>query len=453
MTKKKKKQPSTRGKASCKAHAGPPGKTDEETVEEQRALLAHFEAQMQASREPAPDVAAAAACETDAREEEAEVEVEDSGPTPDEVFTIRRIDFHARRVPVLLQNGDGPCSLLAVANALLLRGTMSFPEDERSITGSALVARLSDLCRSLNGKAEDLNMQETVSYITKRMPKLMYGLFLNCCFTGCSDFEYTADLALFDCFGLSLYHLLVDPDVADVAPHWNALGDRLAACAELQGDLERSGRTPSTEEDTMLAQGLCLQEFVDEHITQTTRRGLRAFADVLGDRELCVLFRNNHFNTVYRPRPGLVCVLLSNVAFDGLDDAVWESLEEDGDSGEILNAEFSAGGSGEGGRGGYSKREELIGSVLQVGFARSLAEAGLAAVDWRGADEAVQAILDADCDEAALKERAASHLRRTSTSAHGGVGGGGCGVFECPTCHKKMSSANGLLCHRRAKGH
>merc|ERR1719386_365136 len=99
---------------------------------------------------------------------------------------------------------------------------------------------------------------------------MMRGLFLNCCLSGCSDFEYTADLALFDSFGLSLYHLFVDAEVAKVAPNWNAVRDRLAASAELQDDLERTGRTPSFREDALLAQGLCLQQFMDEHSTQAT---------------------------------------------------------------------------------------------------------------------------------------------------------------------------------------
>jgi hypothetical protein len=39
----------------------------------------------------------------------------------DNIYIIKWIDFNYERLPILLQNVNGPCPLLAIANILLLR--------------------------------------------------------------------------------------------------------------------------------------------------------------------------------------------------------------------------------------------------------------------------------------------------------------------------------------------
>ena len=39
----------------------------------------------------------------------------------EEYYSVKWIDFHHERFPILLQNRNGPCPLLAIANILLLR--------------------------------------------------------------------------------------------------------------------------------------------------------------------------------------------------------------------------------------------------------------------------------------------------------------------------------------------
>ena len=41
-----------------------------------------------------------------------------------DLFPVRTINFLGRDVPTLGQNEFGPCALLGVVNALLLRGTL-----------------------------------------------------------------------------------------------------------------------------------------------------------------------------------------------------------------------------------------------------------------------------------------------------------------------------------------
>ena len=44
------------------------------------------------------------------------------------VYRLKRIDFFGRKVPVALQNENGPCPLLAIANILLLKKQIELPE-------------------------------------------------------------------------------------------------------------------------------------------------------------------------------------------------------------------------------------------------------------------------------------------------------------------------------------
>ena len=44
------------------------------------------------------------------------------------VYKLKRIDFFGRKVPIALQNENGPCPLLAIANILLLKKQIELPE-------------------------------------------------------------------------------------------------------------------------------------------------------------------------------------------------------------------------------------------------------------------------------------------------------------------------------------
>lgn len=42
-------------------------------------------------------------------------------PPEDDIHTVKWIEFNHERLPILLQNRNGPCPLLALANILLMR--------------------------------------------------------------------------------------------------------------------------------------------------------------------------------------------------------------------------------------------------------------------------------------------------------------------------------------------
>ena len=50
------------------------------------------------------------------------------------VYRLKRIDFFGRKVPVALQNENGPCPLLAITNILLLKKQIELPEQAQDIS-------------------------------------------------------------------------------------------------------------------------------------------------------------------------------------------------------------------------------------------------------------------------------------------------------------------------------
>jgi hypothetical protein len=54
------------------------------------------------------------------------------------MYSVRFVRFRDRRTPVVLQSKNGPCPLLAVVNALLLRGSLTLDADTTAITFAEL---------------------------------------------------------------------------------------------------------------------------------------------------------------------------------------------------------------------------------------------------------------------------------------------------------------------------
>lgn len=364
----------------------------------------------------------------------------------DEVFTVRRISFNGRKVPTLLQNRDGPCALLAVANGLLLRGTLELDRDQVLVSADALISLLVKLCEDLNKSSmkRDANAHTGVSEVVGRLPILLGGLLLNCGFSSCTDFEFTVDLGLFDFLGLRLYHTWVAPEIHEVTPTYNALSEHLAVCSELRSDLDRHGGVPTPVQDERLAQGFWLEQWLQDHRSQSTRQGLVDLQAAVKNQEICVLFRNNHFNTVYKANDEVICALLTDSWFEEELTAVWESVELDGCSGHILGSDFRPMlASTEAGEetAATSDRDDLIALVESMGFSRVQAEAGLAATGWTSAEEALEAILEAPNGMPAVKT---APKRQKAKAGE---------VQSCPQCGKVFATKNGLLDHRASKGH
>eukprot|EP00435_Cladocopium_sp_Y103_P076281 s59_g86.t2 len=260
-------------------------------------------AHLPSTLEPDAELAAAVAAAQDGEEGEA--------------FQVRRIEFLGQEVPVLLQNRNGPCALLAIANGLLLRGSWNIGEMETSISSRDL---------------DDFTLAQRVREVVSTMPKLLDGLLVNCDFGSCSSFQECSSTlvgtGLFKLFKLQLHHVWVDPEVHKVVPTWNDLQDLLAKAAEVQS--LRSEKDLSQDDEELLTKAALMQEWWEANRAQSTERGIKELQRQVQTGEVCVLFRNNHFCTVYRPGANSpcphLCTLLTDECFQGNASPVWETL-------------------------------------------------------------------------------------------------------------------------------
>ena len=69
-------------------------------------------------------------------------------------FPCKRITFGDRDVPVLMQNENGPCPLLALANVLLLRGNITIHVDISRITFRDLTSLIAEYMLDRNRLSE-----------------------------------------------------------------------------------------------------------------------------------------------------------------------------------------------------------------------------------------------------------------------------------------------------------
>jgi hypothetical protein len=98
-------------------------------------------------------------------------------------YAIKRISFFGREVPVFLQNENGPCPLLAIANVLSLRNEIKLPSrSAREIVQRELISlvadRLLDASKSLESTVPELAAQNVADAL-EVLSKLTTGIDVN----------------------------------------------------------------------------------------------------------------------------------------------------------------------------------------------------------------------------------------------------------------------------------
>ena len=75
---------------------------------------------------------------------EGSAESESSAATDnlDNVYHVKWIGWNSQKVPIVTQNANGPCPMLAIANVLLLRNKMNLPEGCEFVSSEQLLEYL-----------------------------------------------------------------------------------------------------------------------------------------------------------------------------------------------------------------------------------------------------------------------------------------------------------------------
>ncbi|KAK9390096.1 hypothetical protein V1515DRAFT_592928 [Lipomyces mesembrius] len=269
------------------------------------------------------------------------------------VFKVKSVKWYdpygqTRESPIVLQNENGPCPLLALVNTLILSTPpgQDTPLSRISTTRTEinalyLLELLGDLLLSSN-VAEITDVNNVLSLL----PSLHTGLNINPRFDG--TFEESEEMALFRAFEVDLVHGWVsNPDDSYVhnalmkATSYEGAQSILVAMSELSTKLDK-GESLTANELLTMEYGRIIEHFLHQTATQLTTFGLSFLSELLLPGSFAVFFRNDHFSTVYRhPDSRQIFMLVTDAGFSSHKNIVWESLNDvTGSSSLFFNGVF-----------------------------------------------------------------------------------------------------------------
>lgn len=261
-----------------------------------------------------------------------------SPPSPQQsVYHIKWVKWKDRKTAIITQNENGPCPLIAIMNVLVLKGKVNLPPMIEMITADQLMEYLGD-CILQNApknisEGAQLNYEQNMHDAMSVFPKLQTGLDVNVKFTGIKDFEYTPECIIFDLLNIPLCHgWLVDPQIPlDVMSVGNSSYNQL---------VERIIQDKCSADQDVVFRALNAESFLDKTASQLTYHGLCELNAAVQDGELCVMFRNNHFSTIYKYKTELF-QLVTDQGFLTESCVVWETLSSIDGDGQFVDGSFA----------------------------------------------------------------------------------------------------------------
>ncbi|KAH8697797.1 hypothetical protein BGW36DRAFT_295454 [Talaromyces proteolyticus] len=279
-----------------------------------------------------------------------------------ETYAIRHVNWtddtgKLRESPVLVQNKNGPCPLLALVNGLIMRSVGS--KDAQQPVVKALQTRenisLGLLIQALFDELTTypVDILPDIEALSRFLTMLHTGMNVNPRLiiespTSVGTFHETSDLRFYDAFKVPLLHgWIADPKsnthaaMAKVAEYYEDIQLLQFRKEELEDRVIRSGSTLTPDEERLIAEIDIIQSFVNvENATQLSRFGLGHLSKTLASGSISILFRNDHFSTLYKhPQSGQLFTLVTDAGYADHPEIVWESLVDVSGS----NAEFFAG--------------------------------------------------------------------------------------------------------------
>uniref|UniRef100_A0A3Q4BMH8 Ubiquitin carboxyl-terminal hydrolase n=1 Tax=Mola mola TaxID=94237 RepID=A0A3Q4BMH8_MOLML len=252
------------------------------------------------------------------------------------IYHIKWIKWREENTPIITQNENGPCPLLAIMNVLLLAWKVKMPPMMEIITAEQLMEYLGDYILETKPKeiteAQRLNYEQNMSDAMAVLHKLQTGLDVNVKFTGVRVFEYTPECIVFDLLDIPLYHgWLVDPQMHDIVKavgncSYNQLVEKIISCKQ-------------SDNSELAGEGIVAEQFLNNTATQLTYHGLCELTSTVQEGELCVFFRNNHFSTMIKFK-GQLYLLVTDQGFLTEEKVVWESLHNVDGDGNFCDSEF-----------------------------------------------------------------------------------------------------------------
>ena len=268
-----------------------------------------------------------------------------------------------RTSPIMIQNANGPCPLLALVNALILSTpanlstalTETLRVREQVSLGLLLDAVFDELMSGRRGdSAQELpDVGELYSFLitlhtgmnvnprfmpmNSIQPNIMDADDFNPAATTSStrkpgSFEETREMKLYSTFSIPLIHGWLPPRnhpafiaLERSAPTYEDAQNLMFREEELEDKLQQDGL--SQDEQLCLEDIASIKYFLSSSATQLTGYGLDTITEALTPGSIAILFRNDHFSTLYRhPQSGQLLTLVTDMGYAGHAEVVWESL-------------------------------------------------------------------------------------------------------------------------------
>ena len=307
-----------------------------------------------------------------------------------ETYQVRLVNWYdfssptnPRRSPIMVQNANGPCPLLALVNALVLttRSDINTPlvetlrVREQVSLGLLLDAVIDEL---MSGRRRgSAGILPDVGELYAFLVTLHTGMNVNPRFVpseaatvnlmdapidvptslresrNAGGFEDTREMRLYSTFSIPLIHGWIPPRnhpafeaLKRTAETYEDAQNIMFREEELEEKLQRQGLSP--EEQVVLEDIASVKYFLSSTATQLTGYGLDTITETLAPGSVAILFRNDHFSTLYRhPKSGQLLTLVTDMGYAGHDEVVWESLVDvSGEGCEFFAGDFRPVGNG-----------------------------------------------------------------------------------------------------------
>ncbi|KHJ30575.1 putative duf544 domain-containing protein [Erysiphe necator] len=285
-----------------------------------------------------------------------------------DMYDIKKIKWYdeksreiAKISPILIQNVNGPCPLLALVNAL----TLSTPAGlntplvetlrsrEQVSLGLLLDAVFDEITSGRHGNIT--NELPDVTDLYSFLVSLQTGMNVNPKFFPAESsyieesklkerlwnerkkaglFEETREMRLYSTFRVSLIHgWLPQPNSPEYAALYRSAKtyedaqNVILMLEALETKLSHEGL--NLEEQILLEDISVIRAFLDSYATQLTPYGLESIRSSICPGNFAILFRNNHFSTLYRhPKTRQLLQLVTDVGYSKNNDVIWESLSD-----------------------------------------------------------------------------------------------------------------------------
>ncbi|KAK5716863.1 hypothetical protein LTR17_016314 [Elasticomyces elasticus] len=304
-----------------------------------------------------------------------------------EHYQIKHVNWYdasksnMRRSPILTQNANGPCPLLALVNALILTTPQNLDTAlfetlrtrEQVSLGLLLDAVFDELMSGRRGDtAQELpDVGELYAFLLA----LHTGMNVNPCFvtpanaprgsldvspsekralhpaeraqTKAGCFEETKEMRLYSTFNVPLIHGWTPPSGTPAYAAFERCAQTFEEAQnmqflepELEAKLREEGLAP--EEQQTLQDIQTMRHFLSTWSTQLTDYGLETISSTMRPGQTAILFRNDHFSTIYKePKHGALMTLVTDAGYGSHDEIVWESLVDvNGAASEMFSGDF-----------------------------------------------------------------------------------------------------------------